>query len=88
MDKPILVSIGVGGVWIRRRGGENDQHAKVEVLVEMGGEWRLLGSEPLDASFSHIWEPAGIESAPLDPLTTEPSNIDEGRWALRNAKRR
>lgn len=44
--------IMVNGVWIRRRGGEDDPHAVVEVYVELGDGWHKVIEEPLSANFS------------------------------------
>lgn len=54
----------ISGVWIRYIEG------KIQVLAEVGGKWRMLMEEPPDANptFSHIYEPLDIRSAPVDPL--------------------
>lgn len=56
--------VSVNGVWLRFIEG------KAQVLAEVEGKWRLLMEESLDGNptFSHIYEPLGIRSAPLDPL--------------------
>lgn len=55
-------SIAVEGVWLRRVGDE------MQVLAEVDGSWRLLVSEPVEGSCSHIVEPHGIRSAPFDKV--------------------
>ena len=57
-------SVLVNGVWLRFLEG------KAQVLAEVEGKWRLLMEESLDGNptFSHIYEPLGIRSAPVDPL--------------------
>ncbi len=57
--------IGVKGIWLRRIGDE------VQVLAEGEDGWRIIITEPIDGSFSHIVEPSGIASAPLDPFAGE-----------------
>lgn len=57
--------VPVSGIWLRKNfahlGGE------IEVLAEVDGVWRLLGTWPNDdGCISHIVEPAGIRSAPAD----------------------
>ena len=54
--------IGVKGIWLRRIGDE------VQVLAEGEDGWRLVITERIDGYFSHIAEPSGIASAPLDPV--------------------
>lgn len=60
--------VPITGVWVRRDfahlGG------KLRVLVEVGGEWRLVQEHddepgPHQSHISHITEPAGILSAPV-----------------------
>jgi hypothetical protein len=62
--------VPVTGVWVRREfehlGG------RLTVLVEVEGRWRALNTWAPEGHISHIYEPAGIVRAPLDPLT-EPS---------------
>ena len=43
-------------------------NGKVEVLVEVGGSWRLAISERYDDEgvISHIVEPSGIRRAPIE----------------------
>ena len=57
-------SVLVDGVWLRFIEG------KAQVLAEVEGKWRLLMEESLDGNptFSHVYEPLGIRSAPVDPL--------------------
>jgi hypothetical protein len=57
-------SVSVGGIWLRFIEG------KVQVLAEVKGKFRLLMEEPVDGNptFSHIYEPSGIRTAPIDPL--------------------
>src|SRR3984885_3294411 len=57
-------SVSVTGIWLRFIEG------KTQVLAEVEGKWRLLMEEPLDGNptYSHIYEPSGIRTAPLDPL--------------------
>ncbi len=57
--------IGVKGIWLRRVGDE------VQVLAEGEDGWRIVITEPLDGQFSHIVEPGGIASAPLDPVAAD-----------------
>lgn len=58
-------SVAVGGVWLRKVG----QYG-LEVLTEVGGQWRVVISEkwPADGQgeISHIVEPTGIMRAPRD----------------------
>ncbi len=64
------------GVWLRT-GNPDPRYPnlkKLEVLVEIDGEWRVVITDhvpPFAAEVSHIAEGAGIEKAPLDPLTTK-----------------
>lgn len=57
--------VPVGGIWIRKIGGD------VQVLAEVSGLWRLLAVEPADGAFSHIIEPGGILGAPADEVTAD-----------------
>lgn len=50
----------IDGVWIRRVGGENDPHAKVEVLLQLQDGWHRVAEEPLSANFSHCVGATGI----------------------------
>lgn len=58
--------VGVRGIWLRKIGDS------VQVLAEGDDGWRLVIEEAADGNFSHIVEPSGILSAPLDPL--DPGN--------------
>ena len=56
------------GLWVRKTGiGE---YARVEVLIEFHGTWRLVHSEKVsaftDGEVSHIIEPLGRRQAPYD----------------------
>lgn len=64
-------TVPVSGVWLRRRGSENDPSARVEMLVEVDGAWRVVASELLSGMFGVIAEPAGIWSAKVDEVTTD-----------------
>jgi hypothetical protein len=57
-------TVEVSGIWLRFIEG------KTQVLAEIDGKFRLLMEEPLDGNptYSHIYEPSGIRTAPLDPL--------------------
>jgi DNA-directed RNA polymerase subunit RPC12/RpoP len=64
---PKIPEIAVQGIWLRYIEG------KAQVLAEVSGKWRLLMEESLtdgNPTFSHICEPSGISSSPLDPLTS------------------
>jgi hypothetical protein len=63
--------VSVGGIWLRKATySSNSKAEQLEVLAEVDGEWRLLLISELDnGPISHIVEPGGIRSAPLDPLT-------------------
>jgi len=50
----------INGVWIRRRGGENDPNAAVEVLVELQDGWHSVMQEPLGANFSSAVGPTAM----------------------------
>jgi hypothetical protein len=52
------------GIWLRRRGAENDPHATVEVYAETPNGWKLVITEPYDANFSHEVTALGIENSP------------------------
>lgn len=54
----------VYGIWLRRRGGENDPKAAVEVYVETESGWKLVITEPVGANFSHEVLALGIDNAP------------------------
>ena len=61
--------IEIRGLWVRGTGGAD--RPAIEVLVEFNGAWHLVHTEPIQVGpvlTSHIWEPSGIASAPLDPL--------------------
>lgn len=63
-----LQSVAIEGLWLRG----SLEGGCVEVLVEIDGAWRLVGSEPIADDLvlaSHIFEPAGIVAAPLDAVT-------------------
>lgn len=72
MKRPVTVT----AVWIRRAGLATDQFAKVELLVEINGRFRLCATELLDSNFSHIVEGWGIEKAPIDPLHDAPKGVE------------
>ena len=57
-------SVLISGVWLRFIEG------KVQVLAEVEGKWRMLMEESLEGNptFSHIYEPLGVRSAPVDLL--------------------
>lgn len=61
--------VHVEGVWLRTVGGQ------VQVLVEIDGQWRLLIQETVAecdgklCHISHIIEPTGILTSPLDKVT-------------------
>ena len=60
-------TVEVSGIWLRFIDD------KAQVLAEVGGHWRLLMEESFilgegNPNFSHIYEPSGIRSAPVDPL--------------------
>jgi HK97 family phage prohead protease len=61
--------VSISGLWLRQLG------AKLEVLAEVGGVWRIAIRETLidleDQTISHIVEPIGIEQAEVDPETTD-----------------
>jgi hypothetical protein len=55
--------VEVRGIWLRKIGDQ------VQVLAEVDNQWRLVIEERQDGNFSHIVEPSGILSAPLDKTT-------------------
>ena len=60
-----LKKVSVSGLWLRIIDG------KIQILAETEHRWRLLMEESLadhNPTFSHIYEPSGILSAPVDPL--------------------
>lgn len=72
--------IPITGVWLRTAGGESGPGRRLEVLVEVDGNWRLIQSEPTnhDGEISHITEPLGIVYAPADTVTAKPSAVPDG----------
>ncbi|HEV2929374.1 MAG TPA: hypothetical protein VGW74_11835 [Propionibacteriaceae bacterium] len=65
--------VPVSGIWLRKKFAHlgND----IEVLAEVDGVWRLLGTWTNDdGCISHIMEPAKIRHAPPDPLV-EPRRV-------------
>ena len=54
----------VSAVWLRRIGD------RAQVLVEMGGVWRVVIEEHADGSYSHIAEARSFADRPVDPVTT------------------
>lgn len=60
-----MKEIPISGVWLMRRGGENDPKAAVEVYVEVEGQWRHVITESLNSNFSHCVSAFGIEGSPL-----------------------
>ncbi len=67
--------IEVTGVWVRTAGNSaagSKSERRLEVLVEIGGVFRLVQSHPewsiTDGEVSYITEPAGMERAPSDRL--------------------
>lgn len=56
--------IQINAIWLRRIGDET------QVLVNVGGRWRLVIQEPFDSNFSHIVEPGGIAKAKLAQMDT------------------
>lgn len=62
--------VEISGVWVRRSAEQ------LQVLVEMGGEWRLVIDRPWPADgtgeISHIAEPAGKNFWPTDTLIVAP----------------
>lgn len=65
-----IKTIEISGVWLRKSG--IGAGAKIQVLAEVDGQFRLLREEKIDAftdgEVSHIIEPLGIRDAPRDPL--------------------
>jgi hypothetical protein len=56
----------VTGLWLRKDAGNR---GALEVLLEIDGQWRKAIAETADdGPISHIVEPAGILTAPLDDL--------------------
>lgn len=60
-----LTPIEITGVWLMRKGSENDPKARVEVHVELPDGWHHVITEPLGANFSHAVSPSGIRQSPL-----------------------
>jgi hypothetical protein len=61
-------SVPVMGIWLRTRGD------RVQVLVETGGQWRLVHDQPFHAPedcISAIAEPGGILGSPVDKAAGE-----------------
>jgi len=56
--------IEIKGVWLMRKGGENDPRAEVEVHVETAEGWQHVITEPIDANFSHAVSSDGIRNSP------------------------
>jgi hypothetical protein len=59
--------VPVSGIWLRSR----IEPPRLEVLAEINGEWRLAIREVNDDTnhISHIVEPLGMRSSPLDDLS-------------------
>jgi hypothetical protein len=59
--------VSITGVWLRTIGD------RVQVLLEIAGQWRLINDERLGDGaktiISHITEPGGILKCPVDPVT-------------------
>lgn len=70
MKTPITTT----GVWLRT-GSPDPRYPnlkKLEVLVEIDGEWRVVITDhvpPFEAEVSHIAEGGGMLNAPRDPIT-------------------
>ena len=60
-----MAPIEISGVWVMRRGGENDPNARVEVYVELPDGWHHVITEPLNSNFSHAVSPDGIRNSSL-----------------------
>lgn len=54
--------VEINGIWLRKIGSE------VQVLVNMGGRWRVVIQEQADSEFSHIVEPGGIARGKLERI--------------------
>lgn len=54
--------IEINGLWLRRIGDET------QVLVQVGGRWRVVIQEQFDAQFSNIVEPGGIAKSRVDRI--------------------
>lgn len=54
--------VEINGLWLRKIGDE------VQVLVSMGGRWRVVIQERGDGEFSHIVEPGGIAKGRLERI--------------------
>ncbi len=54
----------VAGIWLR-----TTLDGRIEVLVEYEDHWRLIVDEKYGDNISHIVEPLGVLTAPLDPVT-------------------
>lgn len=64
-------SVRVGGVWLVKTPSHLGN--KIEVLVEVDGQWRRAISEVADdGPISHIAEPAGLRTAPVAETTETP----------------
>ncbi len=78
-------TVPVSGVWVRTSERERPISIParpgpaplrmwwtvIEVLVEVGGQWRLIQTHwvrPIDQTISHITETAGIQAAPVNVL--------------------
>lgn len=53
-------NVKITGIWLRRSGDE------LHVLVEVNKQWHKAIVEHFDGNISHIVEPAGILSAPVE----------------------
>jgi hypothetical protein len=57
------MDIKIKGIWLRRIGD------RIQVLAERDDGWHLIIDELIDGQVSHIVEPSGIVSAPLDEIS-------------------
>jgi hypothetical protein len=62
--------VAISAIWLRRIGDE------IQVLVETGGDWKVVIVEKTDAAFSHIAEANGAAHWRMDPITSSDSIIE------------
>lgn len=73
-----MKAIEITGIWLTRKGGENDPNAEVQVHVEVDGNWRRVITEPLGANFSHAVSSDGIRSSPLSDCVEQRATCSRG----------
>ncbi len=56
----------VTGVWLYRKGAQENGPFEIQVWVEIGGEWYIGITEPSTANFSHA---LNLQNINIDSLT-------------------